>query len=790
MIAFISRCLLPLVATSCVAWSAESTLVMLDAPRVRLLDSPFKQRQELHRTGYLGTLEVERLLFPYRAAAGLAQSAGVTGGYGGWDGGFIRGHMAGHYLSAASRMFAATGDSSFRDKANAVVDGLAACQEKLGTGHLAAFPEEVLADFESKGKGSHGIVVPYYTIHKVMAGLIDAHHYLGNTKALAMAERMADCYAKRMAALTPEQIEKLLRTDQQRNPLTEFGGMSDALTALAQDSRHDRHLQLARVFIRDWLTKPLAAGEDRLANLHANTHVAQAVGIAHYANITGDHPASAASENFWNLITRTRSFVIGGNSFKEWLDKADIEAGPSMDEGKVLPYNTAETCNTHNMLKLTRWLIQRASHNGKRAHYGDFFERALYNHILSSVDPISGRVTYFHPLHGDFKTYLKGCECCDGSGIENTARYGEGIYFRGDKSLFINLYIPSIVDWREAGLVIRQEGNIPWQDTATFTIARAEQPVAATLNLRMPHWLSGKAVFEMAGKTREIDTKSVFSVTETWKTGDRFTVKFPAALRMERAKDAPEMVSLTYGPLVLAARLGKQGMPDDINDKDIAKSIPRPAVPAIVGASEDPAQWLHQMDTNPLTFEARECGPAAGLKFQPVHDIHHERFAVYLPFLTKEQSASRSSDATPAKDQPKDPTLVDQIMPGRDDSEKNHDPAGEHSITGTGPQGKTWRDAAADGWFSYTLPNATATGLSLVCTFWGDDRDRVFEIQVNGIKIATQSLDGSKPGTYFDVSFPIPAEALSGQQNVNVRFQGTGNGRVGGVFGLRLHRAN
>jgi uncharacterized protein len=474
-----------------------------------------------------------------------------------------------------------------------------------------------------------------------MAGLLDAHHYLDNTKALGIAGRMADCYAKRMAALTPEEIEELLRTDHERNPLTEFGGMADSLTDLARASGQDRHLKLARVFIRDGSRNPLAAGDDRLTGLHANTHVAQAVGIANYANLTGDPQALTASENFWQIVTRTRSFAIGGNSFKEWFDKPNVEAGPSIFDGRILPYNTAETCNTHNMLKLTRRLIEREPQAAKRASYGDYFERALYNHILSSVDPVSGRVTYFHPLHGDFKTYLKGCECCDGSGIENTARYGEGIYFHDESSLYVNLYIPSVVDWKEMGLVIRQEGGPPLRDTVTFTIEKAGKPVAATIHLRLPGWLSGKAVFTIDGESRIIDGPSVFSTTRTWKTGDRFTLKLPAALRVERAKDVPDMISLTYGPLVLAARLGKQGMPDDINDKDIANSIPRPAVPSITGAPEDPGKWLHLVDAATLTFEARDCGPASGLKFQPVHEIHHERFTVYLPITPAMQTHSK-----------------------------------------------------------------------------------------------------------------------------------------------------
>ena len=201
--------------------------------------------------------------------------------------------------------------------------------------------------------------------------------------------------------------------------------------------------------------------------------------------------------------------------------------------------------------------------------------------------------------------------------------------------MFVNLYIPSVVDWKEKGLVIRQEASIPWQDTVTFTIVRADQPVDASLDLRLPRWLAGNAVFEVDGQAREIKGEPVCSVTKTWKTGDHVTLKLPAALRMERAKDDPTLASLAYGPLILAARLGKDGMPDDINDKDIAAKQPRPAVPAIVGAANDPAEWLQLADSATLTFEAKDCGAASGLKFQPVHEIHHERFAVYLPFLTE-----------------------------------------------------------------------------------------------------------------------------------------------------------
>lgn len=780
----IIRSLIPILGISLIGHAPGQT-VMMDASRIRLLEGPFKQRQELHRTGHLASFEVDRLLFPYRATAGLPQAAGVTSGYGGWDAGFIRGHMAGHYLSAASRMFAATGDITSRERAEALINGLDECQKKLGSGHLAAFPESVIAGFETSQKGSEGIFVPYYTIHKVMAGLIDAHQYLGNRKALQMAESMADRYAARMDSLTEQQIGNLLRTDRQRNPLTEFGGMSDALTELATATGHDRHLKLARIFIRDWFTEPLTRNEDRLAGLHANTHVAQAMGVARFAIATNDNNLAAAAGNFWSLVANTRSFAIGGNSFKEWFDQPNVEAGPSIDENRVLPYNTAETCNTHNMLKLTARLFE---HHADSRH-AEFYERALYNSILSSIAPDTGRVIYFHPLHGDFKTYLNGCECCEGSGIENTARYGEGICFRSAESLFINLYIPSVIDWKEKGLVIRQEGSVPWDKTVQFTIDRAEHPVEATLELRQPAWTaSGLKIEGLDAPPVKSVASSYVKLKRVWKTGDRFSIQFTPRLALTRAKDDPEMVSLAYGPLVLAARLGKQGMPPDINDKDVARDLPRPMVPAIRDSGAAPEAWLDLTDPATLSFKAHDCGPASGLTFQPVCDVHHERFAVYLPYLSEDRLAQRSASHSNVK-KSLAPNLVDQVHPGQQSSEKAHDLNSENSLTGIGPQGRAWRDAAPDGWFSYTLANRSGADLDLVCTWWGSDRDREFDILVNGKKLATQKLEGVQPGSYHDTSFAIPREALAGQQNVVVRFQGIGKGRVGGVFDTRLQRS-
>ena len=570
----------------------------LDATRVRLLPgSAFYDRQELHRKGYLAAFEPDKLLFHYRALAGLPQPEGVKGAYSGWESGFIRGHMAGHYMSAASRMAAATGDDLFRKKVNYLVGELAKCQDALNQeGYLAAFPSGAFDRLEGKPGNGGGVVVPYYTIHKIMAGLLDAHHYLGNTQALEVAVKMAGYFEKRLAALNADQIEKIFRTDGSRNPQNEFGSMSDVLTELYVVTGDPRHLDAARWFIRSWFVDPLAKGEDKLAGLHANTHIAQAVGLAHYANVTGNAEDLKASENFWKLVTQEHSFVIGGNSFKEWFDKPDVETGASIDDNKELPASTAESCNTHNMLKLTAQLFERKP----GAEYADYFERALYNHLLATMDPDSGAMTYFMPLSGNFKTYLDGTFCCTGTGIENPPRYNEGIYFQQSNSLWINLYIPSELDWREAGLVIRQEGDITRGEPVRFTVVKAGTP------------------------------STYVTLDRKWKKGDVVKLALPASLHLEHAKDNPGMVSVFFGPVLLAGELGRENMPKDFAGNGTNLKVPAVPVPEIVSSSKNPADWLRPgPGPNGGLFMAHNAGPADGITFRPLYEVHHERYSVY-----------------------------------------------------------------------------------------------------------------------------------------------------------------
>ena len=608
--------------------SFAAAIQEIDATEVRLLSgSPFYDRQELHRTNTLAAYEPDRLLFHYRALASLPQPDGVKSGYPGWDSGFIRGHMAGHYLSAASRMAVATDDNSFRDKVNYMVAELGKCQNALKQdGYLAAFPAGAFDHLEGKPGNSGGVVVPYYTVHKIMAGLLDAHHYLGNAQALDITIKMADYFEKRLAALSPEQLERIFRTDGSRNPQNEFGSMSDVLTELYSVTGDKKHLAAAQLFNRAWFIDPLAKGEDHLAGLHGNTHIAQALGLAHYANVTGDSLDRTASENFWKIVTRDHSFVIGGNSFKEWFDKPDVEVGPSIDGQKELPPTTAESCNTHNMLKLTARLFERKP----APEYADYYERALYNHLLATVAPDTGAMTYFLPLRGNFRTYLDGTFCCVGTGIENTPRYNEGIYFQETNSLWVNLYIPSKLDWRDAGMILQQEGDITRGESVRFKIIKAGTQ-NARLNFRIPSWISQPAKVTLNGKVLDQAAKacSYVTIARAWNVGDVVALTLPAALRLEKAKDDPSMVSLFFGPVLLAGELGRDNIAKDFGDKDAFLKIPAASVPDIATASANPAEWLTPIKGVSPAFRAHDVGPANGVVFRPLYEVHHERYSVY-----------------------------------------------------------------------------------------------------------------------------------------------------------------
>jgi DUF1680 family protein len=756
-----------------------------DLDRVRLLEGPFTKIQELHRTGLVGQLEPDKLLFPFRRNAGIPQPSGLKSGYGGWDDGFIAGHYGGHYLSAAARMCAATGDTSFRDKANYMVKVLADCQEKLGSGYLSAFPATKFDRLEATPRAAS---VEYYTIHKIMAGLVDVARYGENPQAFQVAARMSDYFAARMAKLKPDEINAILRTDYTGNPVNEFGGMAEALVDLyllarkQGDTKADRHLKLAAVFNRDWLIEPLIQGQDRLSGLHGNTHIAQACGLSRYALAANDDRTGQAAEVFWKLMIQKHSFVNGGNTFHEKLRAPGIEV---MGTGNsALNPLTAESCNTHNMLKLTHALFKRAP----AVAYADYYEQALYNHILASIAPDHGKVMYYMPLRpGDFRVHIDSPYCCLGTGIENAARFGEAIYFHRGNNLWVNLYIPSMLDWSEQGMKIRLDTHYPETGNVRLTLEMS-QPVDATFYFRIPAWLEGVAEAKVNGikASTQPSPGAFLPITRKWNRGDTVELKLPLTLRVRPSTDDPATLSFFYGPVLLAGKLGRAGMPiSDVGDNMAHSGASAWPTPTFESETPNkPALDIKPDANTPMTFTARMVNPVDRQPFSvtlaPFYQVHHQRYAVYWKVLTRSQLEDRSTQLARAR-APKPTSFI-----GDAEAEADRGLQSERSLTGT-HQGRRWRDANNGGWFSYRLPVNATNDVNLVCTYWGGETgNRVFDILVEGTRIATQTLEPSKPGEFIEVFYRIPRELIVGKQFATIRFQAHRGAQAGGVFDLRL----
>lgn len=589
-----------------------------DLSEVRLLDSPFKSAQEADAK-YMLSLDPDRLLHNFRVNAGLPSTAQPLGG---WEAPTceLRGHFVGHYLSACSLMYRSTGDPQWKSRVDYLVTELGKCQESLGGGYLSAFP----ATFFDRLESGHRVWAPYYTIHKIMAGLLDAYQLCDNAQALEMDKKMAAYFDRRLAKLSPEQIDRIFHTSA-GGPGTEFGGMSEVLHDLYAISGDEEQLKLANLFDRDWLAVPLSEGQDHLVGLHANTHIPQVDGFARHYQLTGDVKYRDAAEHFWEIVTGHHSFVTGSNSFSEHFARPGVEASQ-------LAPTTAETCNTYNMLKLTRHLFEWEP----KPQYADYYERALYNHILGSIDPQTGMTMYFLSLApGHFKVYGTPTEsfwCCNGTGIENHAKYGDSIYFHDDSTLWVNLYIPSVLSWKEKGLTIRQETQFPMEDHTTLTFSAA-QPVQLAVNVRVPYWAAQGIAVKINGQVQanSAQPQSYLTLDRQWKDGDRLELTMPMSLHVHHASDLPNYVAVMYGPIVLGGELGTDRLPttQEATDQNHFSKLPRVAAPGLATDSDDPSSWLKPVEGEPLKFTTVGVGKPQDVTMIPLYEIHHERYTVY-----------------------------------------------------------------------------------------------------------------------------------------------------------------
>ncbi len=746
----------------------NSQLKSFDLSDVKLLDSPFKKAMMLNAE-YLLQLNPDRLLSWFYKESGLTPKAEP---YGGWERETIAGHSLGHYLSACAMMYASTDDARFKEKVNYIIDELEICQQKNGNGFVAAFPngQKVFEEIErgeirSKGFDLNGIWVPWYTLHKQIAGLLDAYHYCNNPKGLAISVKLADWAVNITKNLNEEKFQKMLAC--------EHGGMNEVLAELYHLTANQSYLTLSRKFHHKDVLDPLINKEDKLKGLHANTQIPKIIGLARRYELTGDKNDRTAAEFFWDAMVHHHSYVIGGNSENEYLsdpDKLNDKIG----------YSTCETCNTYNMLKLTKHLFTW----NPTTDYADYYERALYNHILASQQPDSGMFCYFIPLKpGSYKTYsnkFNSFWCCVGSGMENHSKYGEAIYFHSENDLWVNLFIASELDWKEKNLKLIQETKFPESDEIKFTV-QCSSPLSMGINLRYPSWATNGIEIRINGEIQTVNLISgnFIPINRTWNENDIIEVKLPMSLRLESMPDNPNRVAVCYGPLVLAGELG----PED--DPKTSESV---YVPVLITNNQPINNWVKPVENTSYNFKTVNVGKPRDVFLIPFFLMHNMRYSVYWDIFTDEQWKRKESDYLAEAEYQKklESITVDFIQPGEMQQERDHNMQGEKTEPGSGMERK-WREAYHGGWFSFDMKVKTDEELSLICTYWGGDTGRrTFNILVDNTLIATQTLQKNSPDKYIDVTYKLPRELTRDKEKVTVKFQAHPDNLAGGVFGIRM----
>jgi uncharacterized protein len=603
---------------------------------VRLLDSPFRQAME-RNAEYLLSIEPDRLLHNTRRYAGL-EPKGES--YGGWESHGIAGHTLGHYLTALSQQFAATGDARFRQRIDYIVSEMSECQKAYGDGYIGALPPLELQTMRNFKEGivepqgpfnfKGGAWVPWYTEHKVLNGLKDAWILGESAQARDVALKLADWVVSITAGLTEEQLQAMLSVEQ--------GGMMDVLVELYALTGNPRYLEASRRFYHRAVLDPLLAHRDEMPGKHANTQIPKVIGEARTYEATGDPKAREIAEYFWALIAHHYSYVIGGNSENEHLF-------PEESMSRHLGANTAETCNTYNMLKLTEHVFGWEP----RVDCADFYERALYNDILASQEPKMGMFTYFMSLKpGLFKTFSTPFDsfwCCVGTGMENHTKYGEAIYFHGRDDLYVNLFIPSVLTWREKGLSMEQRTDYPAGNKSEFTITSVPAAPLA-IRVRCPGWAAGQITFELNGQPLGVPGApgSYAVIRRAWRKGDRLGVSIPMAVRAEAMPDAPDKVAFIYGPVVLAGDLGPAPRTATIpysETQDANLDAPPVAVPVLARPGAPIESLVVRSADGALEFHAPGLGLPRDIALRPFWEIRYDRYNVYWDVAVRERSGGR-----------------------------------------------------------------------------------------------------------------------------------------------------
>lgn len=758
---------------------------------VKITGGPLKHARDLNIKVLL-EYDTDRLIAPFRKEAGLTEKAKL---YPNWAG--LDGHVGGHYLSALAMNYASTGNEECRRRMEYFISELKACQDansknnpSWAKGYIGGVPDSkriwsTLKDGDFSAYRSAW--VPWYNVHKLYSGLRDAWLYAGNEEAKRIFLEFCDWGIEITSKLSEKQMQEMLDT--------EHGGMNEIFADAWQMTGDQKYITTARRFSHNMLLDAMAAGIDNLDNRHANTQVPKAVGFQRIGELTNDLKYSEAGRFFWETVTGNRTLAFGGNSRREFFP------GAVACTDFIVDVEGPETCNSYNMLKLTEDLFRV----NPRAEYSDYYERTMFNHILSTQHPDHGGYVYFTPVRPrHYRVYSAPNEamwCCVGSGMENHGKYNQFIYTHSSDSLFLNLFVESELNWREKGIRIVQETGFPDEEQTSLRIAEGRG--SFTLMVRYPSWVSRGAMrIIINGKDHAFsaDPSSYVAVSRNWKKGDEIRIMLPMHLSVETMPNVPEYVAIMYGPILLGARTGKEDLrglvADDGRWSHIASGerLPVDRAPVIIAGSEkDITAKLTRMEGKNLSFSASHLNVvnSPGLILEPFFRIHDERYMVYWMWLNDTQYSNYLDSLSAVETERIDlqGRTVDYVAPGEQQPEADHLIERQNSGTGN-TQDEFWRDARNGGWFSYVMSTNSETGLSLHVRYWGAEwGNRKFSIYIDDALLVTEDNTGRwNQSRFFNIEYPIPDEMLKGKKSVRVRIQALPGNTAGAVHYLRLVR--
>ena len=750
-----------------------------DLKEVQITAGPFKKALGLDSV-YLLSLKPDRLLHRFDQYAGLPVKDSV---YEGWETEGLSGHTLGHYLSACSMMFASTGNTEFKKRVAYTVSELDKCQMARKTGYVGAIPNEdsifgkvARGDIKTSGFDLNGGWSPWYTVHKVMAGLVDAYLYCNNKEALKVVKGMADWTYNTVYHLPDSLRLQMLNC--------EYGGMNEVLANIYAITGEKKYLDLSYKFYDEFVMGKLAQQIDPMPGKHSNTNVPKAIGSARQFELTGNQREETIASFFWKTMVDHHSYVIGGNSNYEYCGKPD-----SLNDR--LSDNTCETCNTYNMLKLTRHLF--AWHPS--GELMDYYERALYNHILASQNPDNGMMTYFVPLRmgtrKEFSTPFTTFTCCVGSGMENHSKYAEQVYsYDSHDRVYINLFIPSVLNWKEKGILLKQETDFPASNSTSVTYL-GNKARTIVLLIRKPSWNKGNLQFLINGKenpgnlsyTGSAEFEEVagyIPVHLFMKKGDKLEIRFTMNLYTESMPDNKERIAFKYGPLVLAGLLGKQE-PDPVY-----------GTPVLMTGDKNINDWLKPVPGKEIGFAMKNVGKPFDVKLVPFYKAYDQYYSVYWDYFTPEEWKQRQEEYETEKKRQREieEKTIDVFRIGEMQPERDHNLRASEKSYISDALGRTGREARSDNYFSFDMKVEPGIKNRLLLTYIGDDKGRIFDILIDGVKLEKVEWDGGITGRFYDKEYDIPEPLIAGKDKITIRIEANYGKTAGRIFGARIIKAN